>query len=174
MGHGHSFGVCMCRVGCDVRGTAACAVTATCGGCLVVDLQPSARKRAAAMPHDALVFGPLPCRANHIANRAARARKYMYSLPPCTEAANFQPSASQRASASRQRDLSGSSSVRRISLERVSVSLAERGGGLQAHLAAYRWRRLAGECAPRPSTAAITAVVANLVLKLVQCVQMHV
>lgn len=133
----------VCRFACDVRGAAACAVTATCGGCLVADLQPGRGRRSTAMAQDSLLFGPLPCRAKNTANRAALARKYMYRLPPVTHVANFQPSASHRGSSSRPHALSGSSSVRRVSMEHSVFPLAEKVGA--AHHAAYLWRRVSGE-----------------------------
>lgn len=133
------------RFGCDVRGAAACALTATCGGALVVDLQPRRARRSPVISQDSLLLGPLPCRASNISKQAAHARKYMYGLPPVT-VENFQPPGSHQGSSSRPHAFSGSSSVRRVSAERSVFPSADR-SGVQAHHAAYLWRRLSGECA---------------------------
>eukprot|EP00892_Ulva_mutabilis_P007162 jgi/Ulvmu1/4818/UM020_0103.1 len=139
------FTVSDMRLGCDVRGTAAGAVTATCGGCLLVDLQPAATRATSALPQDALLLGPLPCRANNIANRAAMARKYMLGLPPAATVVNFERLTSRRGSSSRQAGLTGSTPLRPPSLERSSHPLGDAGQGPSAHIAASLWRRLSGE-----------------------------
>lgn len=134
-----------CRFGCDVRGASAAAMTATCGGCLVTDLQPASARHTAGLPQDALLFGPLPCRAENIANRAAAARKRMYGLPLVPSDRKFQQVTSRRGTARHTPALSGSTPGRPASLEPCSCPLVEVGGSPQAHNAASLWRRLAGE-----------------------------